>query len=194
MAIGITGVACVGAMHFFHGRATDVRLLGLFAAVAGASVVASAVRFNVPDRWQNRLSIFLRRLSESWRRLGLCGHTVSVSLALNTIMVLLRGLRLQLAFWAIGQPVGYVAALTASLLADLAFFISVTPSALGFREGAVVLAAGLLQTTREICLAAVLLDRIVYSVVIILVAQVGMWQFMRPVFRHAPAPLATDPV
>ena len=191
--IGVTGVACLGAMWLVQGRAVDWKLACLFAGVAVASVVPIAFRFNVPERWNNRLAGFLRRLSESWRLLGRCGHTASRSFALHATVLLLRGLRLQIAFWAIGQPVNYLAALAASLLADLAFFISITPSALGFREGAVVLAAGMLGTTKEICLAAVLLDRIVYSLVIIVVAQVGMWQFMRPVFRQSRAAIEPAP-
>jgi uncharacterized protein (TIRG00374 family) len=158
-----------------------------------ASVVPIAFRFKVPERWNHRLAAFLRRLSESWRLLGRCGHTASRSFALHAAVLLLRALRLQIAFWAIGQPVHYLPVMAASLLADLAFFISITPSALGFREGAVVLTAGMLGTTKEVCLAAVLLDRIVYSIVIIVVAQVGMWQFMRPVFRQSSAPIAPAP-
>jgi uncharacterized membrane protein YbhN (UPF0104 family) len=191
--IGITGVACLFGMRLAQGRPLDWKLACLFAGVAVASVVAISFRFNVPDRWGNRVAAFLRRLSESWRLLGRCRHTASRSFALHFAVLLLRGLRLQIAFWAIGQPVHYLAALAASLLADLAFFISITPSALGFREGAVVLAAGMLGTTKEICLAAVLLDRIVYSIVIVVVAQVGMLQFMRPVFRQSPISVAPAP-
>jgi uncharacterized membrane protein YbhN (UPF0104 family) len=185
--IGMTGVACLGAMHFGQGRPVDWRLAGVFVAVALASLVPLILRFNVPERWQNRPAAFLRRLGESWRRLGGSGHVGSTSVALHAAVLLLRAARLQIAFWAIGQPVHYLPALASSLLADLAFFISITPSALGFREGAVLLGAGMLGTTKEICLAAVLLDRLVYSAVIIVVAQVGMWQFMRPVFRSARA-------
>lgn len=188
--IGVTGVACLSAMSFLQGRPLDWRLAGLFTAVALASIVPLAVRFRVPERWNNRPALFLRRVGESWRLLGRCGHTASRSFALHGAALLLRGLRLQLAFWAIGQPVNFLAALTASLLADLAFFISITPSALGFRETAVALAAGMLGASPEICVAAVLLDRIVYSIVIVVVAQVGMWQFMRPVFCTTPAAAA----
>ena len=191
--IGVTGVACLGAMWMLQGRPVDWKLACLFAGVALASVVPIAFRFNVPDRWSNRVAAFLRRLSASWRLLGRCGHTASRSFALHFAVLLLRALRLQIAFWAIGQPVHYLPALAASLLADLAFFISITPSALGFREGAVFLAAGMLGTTKEICLAAVLLDRIVYSIVIIVAAQMGMWQFMRPVFRQSGIPIEPAP-
>lgn len=184
--IGVTGVVCVTVMRLAQERTVDLRLLGLFAVVAAASLVGWAVRFTVPARWGNRLAAFLRRLSESWRRLGGSGRTMLAAVALHAAVLLLRGLRLQVAFWAIGQPVDFFASMTASLLADLAFFISITPSALGFREGAVVLASGLLGTTKEICLAAVLLDRIIYSLVIVVLAQIGLWQLMRPVFRSAP--------
>ena len=187
--IGVTGVASLGAMRLLDRRPVDVRLLALFAAVAAGSVVGTLARFKVPDSWQNRPAQFLRRLSESWRRLGRSGHVASTSVALHVGTLLLRGLRLQIAFWSIGQPVGYLPAFVASLLADIAFFISITPAALGFREGAVALAAGMLGATTEVCVAAVFLDRIVYSIVIILTAQVGMWHLMRPVFHHTPTPL-----
>jgi uncharacterized membrane protein YbhN (UPF0104 family) len=191
--IGVTGLACLGGMHVVQGRPIDWRLAAVFGAAAAGSLVPLLVRFDVPDRWQGKLASFLRRLSESWRRLGRCGHTASRSVAIHFVVLLLRALRLQLAFWAIGQPVSFLPALAASLMADLAFFISITPSALGFREGAVMLAAGLLGTTMEVSLASVLLDRIVYSAVIIVVAQVGMWKFMRPVFRRSRSAISPAP-
>jgi uncharacterized membrane protein YbhN (UPF0104 family) len=187
--IGVTGVVALGVMHFAQGRPVDPRLLAVLGVIAAVSVVGTLTHFKVPDAWQRGAAPFLRRLSESWRRLGRSGHVASASIALHVGTLLLRGLRLQIAFWAIGQPVGYLPVFVTSLLADIAFFISITPGALGFREGAVALGAGMLGTTTEVCVAAVFLDRIVYSIVIILTAQVGMWHLMRPVFHHTPTPL-----
>ncbi|MFL6110898.1 MAG: lysylphosphatidylglycerol synthase domain-containing protein, partial [Catenulispora sp.] len=140
--IGVTGVVALGVMHFAQGRPVDRRLLAVLGVIAAVSVVGTLTHFKVPDDWQRGAAPFLRRLSESWRRLGRSGHVASASIALHVGTLLLRGLRLQIAFWAIGQPVGYLPVFVTSLLADIAFFISITPGALGFREGAVALGAG----------------------------------------------------
>jgi uncharacterized membrane protein YbhN (UPF0104 family) len=64
----------------------------------------------------------------------------------------------------------------------------VTPAALGFREGAIVYGARVMQTTGDIALAAAVLDRVVGTACTVVVGQIGLWQLIRPVLRHAPAP------
>ena len=99
-------------------------------------------------------------------------------------MLVLRAVRLHIAFWALGAPVHFFGVLVASLMADVAFFIAITPASLGFREGGIMLAAPLMGVTRDVALAATVLDRIVFSTVIIIVGQFGMWRMVRPVFQH----------
>jgi uncharacterized membrane protein YbhN (UPF0104 family) len=63
--------------------------------------------------------------------------------------------------------------------------MSVTPSALGFREGGILLATPLMgpDVDRGMVLAATVLDRIVYSLVIVAIGQLGMWRLVGPVFK-----------
>jgi uncharacterized membrane protein YbhN (UPF0104 family) len=61
--------------------------------------------------------------------------------------------------------------------------MSVTPSALGFREGGMVIAAPLIGVSADMAVAVTLLDRIVYSLVIIVIGQLGMWRLVGPVFK-----------
>jgi uncharacterized protein (TIRG00374 family) len=114
----------------------------------------------------------------------------------HAVMLALRAWRIQLCFQAIGRPVNYFGALAASLLADLAFVVSITPAALGFREGAIVYAARVLHTTGDVALAAAILDRLISIVCHVVVGQLGVWQFIRPALRLAaapPAPAAAAP-
>ena len=103
----------------------------------------------------------------------------------HTVMFLLRALRIQLCFRAVGVQVPYWGAFAASLLADLALLIAITPSALGFREAALVYAARVMGTTGDVALAAAILDRLISTACNIVVGQIGVWQLIRPALREA---------
>jgi uncharacterized protein (TIRG00374 family) len=133
---------------------------------------------------------FLARLVDAWHKLGEFNPLLLRVVATHAVMLLVRAWRIQLCFAAIGRPVHYLGALAASLLADLALLIAITPSALGFREGAMVYSARVMGTTGDVALAAAILDRIISTACNIVVGQVGVWQFIRPALRdkHLPAP------
>ena len=183
--IGLAGVGCLLALRLFQGQPIHVAAMGVFAGVAIASYVGTHFRIGIPERWQNRLALFLRRATESWQRLGRSGHTIGWSMLLHALVLVLRAVRLHLAFSAVGVEVNYLGVFAASLFADLAFFVSITPSALGFREGAIVLGAQMMGTTADLAVAAAILDRLVYSAVIVIIAQFGLFQLVRPVFKAA---------
>jgi uncharacterized protein (TIRG00374 family) len=89
-----------------------------------------------------------------------------------------------LCFYAVGQRVSYLGALAASLLADLAFVVSVTPASLGFREGALVYSARIMHTTGDVAMAAAILDRLISTACNVVVGQLGVMQLIRPVLRR----------
>jgi uncharacterized protein (TIRG00374 family) len=94
------------------------------------------------------------------------------------VVLLLRAARVQLSFKAVGVNVGFWPAFVASAVGDLMFLVSVTPGALGFREGGMVYAARVLGTTGDVALAAAVLDRIVLTGCNLVLGQIGVWRYI----------------
>jgi uncharacterized protein (TIRG00374 family) len=182
--IGIAGVICLVTLHYNYNIKGIAPFTAVFSILAIGSCAAMVLPVGVPVRYQNRLATFLRRMAESWQRLGRSGHTIGWSMLLHAGVLLLRALRYYVAYRAMGQDhVNFFGVCVGSLLADVGFFMSVTPSALGFREGGMVLAAPFIGVTPDMAVAVTLLDRIVYSGVIVVIGQLGMWRLVGPVFK-----------
>ncbi len=204
--IGLAGVIVMLILHA-QGRATTtgVPLLPLFAALALGSLAAVLLpvgrprqdphrwqRSLLPARFRERATAFLSRMGAAYQQLGRCGHTIAWSMLLHAGVLVLRAARIHVAFWAMGQDVNFWGVFVGSLLADVAFFISVTPAALGFREGGVMLAAPLIGVTPDMAVATTILDRIVYSLVIVAIGQFGLWRLVHPVFARKPPAVAAE--
>ena len=181
--IGVIGVACQLVLWRVYGDRWDRGLTVLFVAVSVACAAPMFVPLPENRAGTGRLTRFLARLADAWRKLGRSPALLARVVATHAFMLLLRAWRIQLCFTAVGQPVNYFAALAASLLADLAFVVSVTPAALGFREAGIVYAARLMHTTGDIALAAAVLDRIISIACNVVVGQLGVWQLIRPALR-----------
>jgi uncharacterized protein (TIRG00374 family) len=151
-------------------------MLSLFGVSLIGGLAALLLRIEVGSSWQGRLAAFVRRASQSWALLAQSRDIVPRLVVLQLVTLLLRAARLQMAFSAIGQPVNYCGVLVASLIADLTMLVSITPMALGLREGAITYAAQLMGTTPSIALAAAVIDRLVWTVGVLVVGQVGVWQ------------------
>jgi uncharacterized membrane protein YbhN (UPF0104 family) len=179
--IGLIGLACLALLPTPPAPGAvpvDGWIYGVFAATAAGTLALLLCPVRVAAHRQGKLASFVRRVLESWRRLARDARGVATILVIQAAVLLLRGARVQLCFYAIGQPVGYLPALAASLLADVASLVGITPSGLGFRETAIVLASGVLGTSRDLGLAAAVLDRAVTSGVVIVVGQVAMWRLI----------------
>lgn len=166
-----------------------VSLFLLFAAVIVVSVGLTLFPPPVPASWDNRVAKLLRRFSQTWGFLRADPKLTLRLLAIQLAVVLLRALRLQLAFCAVGVGWNFPVLLVASICSQFMLFLSITPGALGFREAAI----GFVMYNfcdPSLSVAASLLDRVVMTVVIIGVSQVGLFQFVRPVLRGAPPPPA----
>ena len=189
--IGVMGLGCQLVLWRFYGQPWERPLTVLFAAVAVGCVAPLLVPLPAGRAGRGRLATFLARLAGAWQKLGRFDGLLARVVATHAVMLALRAWRIQLCFHAIGQPVHFFGALAASLLADLAFVVSVTPAALGFREGAIVYAARVLQTTGDIALAAAILDRLISTACNVVVGQLGVWQLIQPALRqHVPPPAA----
>ena len=174
--IGMLGLVSMGLLSFAEGVKTPPGILLLFAGsglFAGALLV---VRFRLPESWTGRLAHFLRGFTESWHQLSSNRALLLKLVALHAAGIVGRSFRLYLVFWSLGVTTDFLGVLVASLIADLAFIVSITPAGLGFREAAIVFGASLTGATKEEALAAAFLDRLVMIVTLVILAQIGLWK------------------
>lgn len=184
-AIGGCGLACQLILTKLYGVRFDPLVGALFAASLVAGIGMPMIRPSLFARSHGRVANFVHRIADAWGRIGRSRGTVLAILLWNVPVLALRAWRLQLAFYAVGTPVTFAAAFVASLLGDLMFFVSVTPAGLGFREAAITYSSTMLGTDPGVALTASVLDRVVWTAGVVLVAQVGMWRMVRPALRAA---------
>ncbi|NLF17130.1 MAG: flippase-like domain-containing protein [Lentisphaerae bacterium] len=186
---GLLGLgACLWAVT--QGETTWARqsaLVGLFALVALGAIGMMCIHIPVPDRWQGRLAGFLRRVNAAWFILRENPRFVLHILLLQFVVAWLRAWRMQTAFLAVGMSIGLAPVLISSLCAQLALVVSLTPGALGFREAAIVYAAARYTGDPELAFNASVLDRLVMTLLLVVVAQVGLVWLVRPALREAAA-------
>ena len=185
LATSASGLLSLAAAKAMGGTPLNLGVACVFTASLVAGILVMLVRIKVPDSWHARVVGFVRRLNGSLRLLGESKTLVLRTVVLQVLCVLLRTVRLQLAFFALGQEVNFSGTLVSSTLADLALFVSVTPASLGIREGIVAYGATMMGTTPSMAVAAALLDRLIWTLAVIAMAQFGVWRLVpRACARH----------
>ncbi len=166
--------------------AEDAWLPGPFTWWAGAFFVTTCLGFSVllvktsiPTKWNGKIVRFARRVGDSWRQISGNRPLILRLMGIHTLLVMLRALRLLLAFYAVVQDVGFLPILAASLLADIAFIVSPTPNGLGTREATILAFFVTLPAVDSVIdpdkvASAVILDRVVTTLIVIIFAQVGL--------------------
>jgi len=184
VCLGVAALICQAALAVTGAARWDPILAAVFAGVAlfnavplfvplpGAGVAPNSA---APGGVMVR---FLGRLSYACRRLGRDRALLARAFAGHAIVLLLRTARVQLSFRAVGVQVGFWQAFIASAAADVMFLVSITPGALGFREGGMVYAARVLGTTGDLALAAALLDRMILTGCNLVLGQIGIWRYI----------------
>lgn len=183
--IGLLGLGFQTWLTLVNGQAIDAKLAALFTLSLVAGIGIPLLKTSLFSGHEGRIAKFLDRIAEAWSTIGAARGTVIAVLLWNVPMLVLRAWRLQIAFYAIGSPVSFPSAFVASLVADLLFFVSITPAGLGFREAGIMYTSTMMGVTPGVAAIAALLDRLVWTVGVVLVAQVGMWRMIRPALRAA---------
>ena len=176
LVIGLLGMGCLAVLTLHYSQPFQPIIAVAFVASALLGGAALFVHVRVPEHWPGRIAKFLRRLSAAWRQLSRDKTLLWRLIGLHLLLMLLRAARLQAGFWSLGISANFIGVLVASLLADLMFFISVTPNALGFRETAIVFGARVSGVSSAVSLVVAVLDRLVVTATVIVVAQVGLWK------------------
>lgn len=174
VVVGVAGLALQGWLAWSD-RPHELALTALFAATLGAAVVVLFLNPRLPYA-PERLARFLANLSDAWRRLRGDRAYVLRALVLLVVVTALRTLRLAAAYRAIGFAPDLDGLLLASLLGDLMFMLALTPGALGLREAAIVYGARMAGVTPDASLAAAVLDRLVLTLVLLVLAQGAAWR------------------
>ena len=175
-AIGPLGIAGMVFLHYRYDDPISWPIVGIFVCATMVGVAALLFRFRIPVTWSGRIARLATSLADAWHLLGGNRGLTLRLVGLHFVMILLRVVRLYLAFQAIGLAPHFVGVLVSSLLADLAFMIGVTPNGLGLREATIVLSSRVIGVDQSGALMAALLDRIVTTLIIILVAQAALWK------------------
>jgi uncharacterized membrane protein YbhN (UPF0104 family) len=183
IVVGVAGLVLQGWLALSR-QPHELALTALFAATLGAAVVALFLNPRLPYA-PERLARFLANLSDAWQRLRGNRAYVLRALALLVVVTALRTLRLAAAYRAIGFAPDLDGLLLASLLGDLMFMLALTPGALGLREAAIVYGARMAGVTPDASLAAAVLDRLVLTLVLLVLAQGAAWRLFD---RRAKAP------
>ena len=95
------------------------------------------------------------------------------------VALVLYTLRLKLAFMAMDVEVSFLGVVVATMLGALAMLVSITPAGLGFREAAIAYSATMIGCSPSVAVAAAVLDRLVMTVCVVILAQVGLWRLAR---------------
>jgi uncharacterized membrane protein YbhN (UPF0104 family) len=183
IAVGVCGLACQAMLLISRAEPVDVTAAILFAASAGLALSMFALPLPDPQRARGwlpaRVEQWVSRLRQGWVQLSGSRSLLLQLIGLQVGALLLRGARLWLAYWAVGAEVDLLGVMLSSLLADLAFAVSITPSGLGFREWAIVYGATLTGVDPALGLSAAVLDRLVWSIGVALLGQAFVWLHLR---------------
>lgn len=169
----------------------------LFASItlaAGLGIVAPARVFGfLPERWRGPLA----RAHDAWLRLAENQVVLARLVVVQVVAIGVRALKTWVALAAAGADASLADAMLVSLAADVGMLISITPAALGFREGGVLFGAALVGIAPGTALLAAVIDRLVCTVGIIAVGQGVLWWGIGDIGRlrevEVPA-AAVDPV
>ena len=175
IVIGLLGLIALAGLMTQSGFAFPPLIATAF---TGCVVFGSAALFfqvTIPESWSSKVARFLHRLNTAWQQLSKDKALLIRLLFLHVGLLLLRAARLQVAFWSIGLAPNFLGVLITSLLADLMFFISITPNAVGFRETAIVFGAKVSGVTSAESLVVAILDRVIVTGTVIVAAQIGLW-------------------
>jgi uncharacterized membrane protein YbhN (UPF0104 family) len=149
----------------------------------GAVGVSSAFGLAAPGRvfglFPERARTLLSSAHDAWLRVAESPSALIHILVLQLISIALRALKIQLAFHAVGAPISFVESLLVSLCADLGSLVSLTPAALGFREGALMFGAALLGLEASDAVLAAVVDRLASTLAVVGLGQIFVWRGLR---------------
>jgi uncharacterized membrane protein YbhN (UPF0104 family) len=167
-----------------HPHAPVIAAIFALVLVAGCAGLVVRVPLRMPFG-PRRVRAFFERFDAAWAQLRRSRRFVVRAGSLLVGICALRLLRLMLAFGALDFSPDLAGLVVASLLGDLMYLLALTPAALGLREAAIVYCADLAGVTPAASLAAAILDRLVMTGTILVIAQLSAWHLFGARGRRA---------
>ena len=184
--IGALGLICQAVLAAQGGIAYDPAASLVFAARMTVGIAIPLLRVPIPGERTGRVASFLRRFGESWRVLASSARTIRIMVACQLGVLLLRAVRLELAFVALDQDPSFWGVCVASLLADVVFLLSLTPAALGLREAVIAYSAEALGIPASMAVAVSILDRLTCTLGVVVAGQLSLWRLRAGSGKRAP--------
>lgn len=182
--VGATGLALWSLLGASHGGGLRAELSWAFAGIT----VLAAVGMLAPSRLfallPTRLRTTLAAARDAWLRLAERPSVLLKIVVVQLVTIFVRGLKVQLAFATAGAEVAFADAMMISVCADVGMLISVTPAALGFREGGVLFGAALVGLSPGSAVLAAVVDRLATTVSTIVAGQLVLWRGLRGYWRR----------
>jgi len=173
--IGVLGICLQALLSVAYGIPFQFLIGFGFALCIAGPVTIMILGAPVPARWEGRVADFFRRVGFSWRKLSKDTSFLFKAFALHILILLLRALRLGIAFHSFDLWFGFAEVWLVSLLGDLTLLASFTPSGLGLREAVIAYGSHQLGVDPSMAVTVAVLDRLVWSVGLVPAAQVGLW-------------------
>ncbi len=170
LACSAVGFSLMGFQWIAYGDTQATWIVASISSMFVVSLMAVAVPWKMPDWYRGPGRNLFSRLNQATLTLAKSPNLKRIGVA-HFGLVFLRTLRLYLAFLAMGIHPPFLMVLFTSVLADLAFAIAFTPCGIGFREAAISVMAIKLGTTAPLALSVAVLDRLVFSLVVVVAAQ-----------------------
>lgn len=171
-ANGIIGFLILMYWYFSNKEYLSPELLVGFLGMACAFMI-----FWLPVEHLKKHLYLRARLEQIFLGWGIINKKPVLLLAVISIqigMMLLQAISYWLAFQMLSQPVTYSQAVLFSAASILTQLVSIAPGGLGIREGIVAVVAASLGFDAEIAVVAVGLERLISTIVIIIMGLVGL--------------------
>lgn len=169
LATGLVGIAATTVNFHIMGKAAYPTLIA-FTMVCCVAAGVSTKTTRLIEMLPAPLASRMRGAAQAFTTLSARKAVLSRLFGLNLAIVLVRGARILLLFFAAGCALDWRASLLIVAIAESATMFQLTPGGLGLREGAIVGAAILLQIPAETAAAIALIDRLFVTAITILLA------------------------
>lgn len=158
-ALGLLGLVAVAVnIQLLGPRSPELGIIYALVLVFSLLIARGATSF--VDLFPAGIVQRLERVADSFHKFAQTPNLIATVVACHTGAILLRGGRLWLLVAAAGICLDWREALLLAIVAESSLLIQLTPGGLGIREGAVLVAATLLNIPIEVAASVAVFDRL----------------------------------
>lgn len=183
--VGAAGVALQLGLGAPPGRGPRIGWVLVFGGVSLAATLGVMAPARLFGLLPARVRTTLAEAHAAWVRLARAPGALLRIVLIQVVTIAVRGARTFLALVGSGAEVTFTEAMLVSVFADLGMLFSVTPAALGFREGGVLIGAALAGVDPGAAVLAAVIDRLATTAATIVAGQLVVWRGLRGFWRDA---------